>query len=191
MIKYKEMKLYSCEFKDTLINYLNSKYKLNIKTSGIPAPLLMEEVYWNNGISTKQKQYIYYLIRKNHSKEFKDNMINMPALGWDWHRCGINIYDCCNLVECDWVTKSYNIKYSHWVNKCSNCDHLLFCNNISNASYKVFNKSVTPVRFKELTSLSLTELKKQPEFDKHIYRLLRRVHKLLLKGESHNENKND
>ena len=45
MVKYKEMTLYSCEFKDTLIDYLNSKYKLDIKTSGIPAPLLMEEVY--------------------------------------------------------------------------------------------------------------------------------------------------
>lgn len=186
MVTYKEMALYSCEFKDTLIDYLNSKYKLDIKTSGIPAPLLMEEVYWNNGISTTQKQYIYYLIRKKHSKEFKDNMINMPALGWDWHRCGINIYDCCNLVECDWITKSYNIKYSHWVNRCSNCDHLLFCNDISCQSYMAFNKPVTKEKFNQLNKLSLTELKRQPEFDNKIYKTLRKIHKLL-KEKSHNE----
>jgi hypothetical protein len=54
-----------------------------------------------------------------------------------------------------------------------------------------FNKPVTPTRFKELYAMSLTELKKQPEFDARLYKLLRTIRKKIRKGESHNENKND
>lgn len=186
MIKYKEMSSYTCDFKETLIDSLEVKHNLDIRNKGIPAPILMEEVYWNKYIDTTQKQYIYYLIRKKHSKEFKNNMIEMPALGWDWHRCGINIYDCYNIIESDYITKSCNIKYSRWVNRCSDSDHLLFCNDLSNKSYYAFNQPVEPQRFKELKAMKLTELKKQPEFNAKLYKLLRTIHKKL-KGESHNE----
>ena len=192
MVKYNEMNFLSCEFKNIFINYLNNKYNINIKEKGIKASILIEEVYWNNKIETQLKQYIYYLIRTKHYKEFKSkDQLDLYGLGWDWFNTGNNIYDCFHIVRSNYITKSYNLKYCQWVNKCNDCDHLLFCNNLLSKSYYAFNQPVTPQRFRELTSLSLTELKKQPEFNASIYRMLRRIHKLLLKGESHNETNND
>jgi len=184
MITSKELEIYSCEFRDTFIKEFNS--------DKITAPELIDKVFYDSRINREQKQYIYYRIRKHHSKEFKSqSQRDMYGLGWNWFNSGINLYDCNDIVKSDYITKSHHIKFSNWVNKCSNSDHLYFCNNLSDASYQVFNQPVTPVRFRELTSLSLTELKKQPEFNKHLYRLLKRIHKLLLKGESHNETNND
>ena len=50
-----------------------------------------------------------------------------------------------------------------------------------------FNQPVEPKRFRELKAMSLTELRRQPEFNKSLYKMLRSIHKILKKGESHNE----
>ena len=190
MIKYNEMNIFNCEYKNTIIEQLSDKYKINIKDTGINASILMKEIYFNSLIDRNQKQYIYYIIRTRHKRDYKNdkyNLFEMPALGWDWHRCGIHIYDCNNIIESDYITKSHHIKFSRYVNRCSDCDHLLFCNNLSNKSYMAFNQPVEPKRFRELKAMSLTELKKQPEFNKSLYKMLRSIHKILKKGESHNE----
>lgn len=184
MIQQIDINRFNCNLSHQIIDNINQKYNLNNK---IPAKILMDEIF-NANIKTIQKQLIYYIIKTKYYKEFKtDRELNFYGLRWNWFNCGHHIYNCYGIVHSDYITKSNDIKFSSYVNNCKLCNHLLFCNNLSNKSYMAFNQPVEPKRFRELKAMSLTELKKQPEFNKSLYKMLRSIHKILKKGESHNE----
>ena len=180
MVKEKEITMFSCEIKQEILNQFNS--------NKFPTKKLMDKVYWHPNLNDRVKQYALYQILTKHHKDFKtDRERNFYGLRWDWFNCGYHLYKCDHIIKSDYITNSTHIDYSSYVNRCSNCDHLLFCNNLSNKSYMAFNQPVEPKRFRELKAMSLTELKKQPEFNKSLYKMLRSIHKILKKGESHNE----
>ena len=171
----KELSLYKCGLKETILK--------EIDINKIPIPELIKKICQDERVPYKTQQYIYYCSRKYYAHTFKSiREQNKLGLKWNWFNTGINLYDCLNIVESDYITKSHHIRYSQWVNKCCNCDHLLYCNDLSHASYCVFNQPVTQKRFSELKQLTLTELKIQPEFNKTIYKTLTHIHKLLAKG---------
>lgn len=185
MIKLNNInKIYSCEKAQSIIDYFNNNF--NIK-KGLHPNTILEEL--NNIYSSIDVcQYLYYIFRTKFKKEFKTKREwNFFGYRYNFFNTGGAIYKCSDIIESNYITKSSYIKYSSYVNRSCYCDHLLFCNNLSHKSYYAFNKPVTPERFKELISLSLTDLKKQPEFNLSIYKMLRKTHKIL-KGESHNEN---
>ncbi len=182
MIKEKDLNIFSCTLKE---EYLN-----NIKFP-IKAQDLMDQVFDDNRIEDRTKQFIYLLMKAYHKKEFNLRVLNRYGYAWDWFDVGDTIYDCNHIINSDNIFKSTSIKYSKYVNRSRYCDHLLFCNDLNSQSYMAFNKYVEPTRWKQLANMSLTELKKQPEFDAKLYKLLRTIRKKVRKGESHNESKND
>lgn len=182
MIKENEFNLFSCAIRDEYFN----KIKFPIKAQD-----LMDQIFNDDRLEDYTKQLIYLQMKIHHKKEFDQRVLNRYGYAWDWFDAGETIYDCKHIVNSDNVFKSRSIKYSKYVNRSSNCDHLLFCNDQGYKSYMAFNKQVEPARWKQLASMSLTELKKQPEFDSKLYKLLRTIRKKIRKGESHNENKND
>lgn len=179
MIKEKDLDLFSCTLKKEYLNTI----KFPIKAQD-----LMDLVFDDNRIEDRTKQFIYLQMKLHHRKEFNPRILNRYGYAWDWFDVGDTLYECKQIVNSDCIFKSNNIKYSRYVNRSVYCDHLLFCNDLNSQSYRAFNKPVTPTRFKELYAMSLTELKKQPEFDARLYKLLRTIHKKVRKGESHNEN---
>ena len=178
MIKEKDLNIFSCTLKK---EYLN-----NIKFP-IKAQDLMDQVFDDNRIENKTKQFIYLLMKAHHKKEFNTRILNRYGYAWDWFDTGDTIYDCNYIVNSDNIFKSDSIKYSKYVNRSRYCDHLLFCNDLNSKSYMAFNKHVESTRWKQLANMSLTELRKQPEFDARLYKLLRTIRKKVRKGESHNE----
>jgi radical SAM protein with 4Fe4S-binding SPASM domain len=178
MIKEQELNLFSCELKHLYLKEIHLPIK---------AKDLMDKVFEDARIDISNKQLIYLKMRQYHKKEFKPRDLNRYRYLWDWFDTGDTIYDCSNIVKSDNIFKSNHIYKSNYVNRCARCDYLLFCNNICDQNYRAFNKPVTPTRFKELYAMSLTELKKQPEFDAKLYKLLRTIRNKIRKGESHNE----
>lgn len=182
MITKKDFNYFTCNIQQ---EYL-SKIKLPIK-----AKTLLDLILNDSRISLEIKQFIYLQINIKHKKEFDIRTLNRYKYIWDWFDTGETIYNCKNIVESDNVFKSNYISFSNYIYKCSDCKNCLFCNNLYNKQFMAFNKQVTPARFKELYAMSLTELRKQPEFDARLYKLLRTIRKKIRKGESHNESKND
>lgn len=179
MIKEKDLDLFSCTLKKEYLNTI----KFPIKAQD-----LMDLVFDDTRIEDRTKQFIYLQMKLHHKKEFNPRILNRYGYTWDWFDTGDTLYECKQIVNSDCIFKSRSIKYSKYVNRSAYCDHLLFCNDLNSQSYMAFNKPVTPTRFKELYDMSLTELKKQPEFDARLYKLLRTIRKKIRKGESHNEN---
>ena len=182
MIKEQELDLFSCELKHLYLKEI---------TLPIKAKDLMDKVFEDTRIDTTNKQLIYLKMRQHHKKEFNPRDLDRYRYKWNWFDVGDTLYECTDIVNSDNIIKSDHIYRGNYVNRSSNCKYLLFCNNLYNKTYVAFNKPVTPTRFKELYAMSLTELKKQPEFDAKLYKLLRTIRKKVRKGESHNESKND
>ena len=182
MIKKTEFNLFSCQLKEEYLNNMPDKIK---------AQDLMDLIFEDNRINDTTKQFIYLQMKIHHRKEFNTRVLNRYGYLWNWFDTGDNIYASNEVLKSDNIFKCHHISFSNHVNRSRNCKYLLFCNDLNSQSYMAFNKPVTPTRFKELYAMSLTELKKQPEFDSKLYKLLRTIRKKVRKGESHNENKND
>lgn len=182
MVKQQEINLFSCELQKEYLNKI---------TFPIKAQTLMDLIFEDKRIGNTTKQFIYLQIKIHHKKEFNPRILNRYGYAWDWFDSGETLYGCHKIVNSDNIFKSNDILFSKYVNKSSYSDHLLFCNNIYKGSYMAFNKSVDKTRWKQLASMSLTELRRQPEFDARLYKLLRTIRKKIRKGESHNEYKND
>lgn len=182
MIKEQEFNIFSCQLKDLYLAEI---------TFPIKAKDLMDKVFEDTRIDTHNKQLIYLKMRQHHKKEFNIRDLDRYRYLWDWFNTGDTIYDCKNIVRSDNIFKSDHIYKGNYINRSSECKYVLFCNNLYNKQFMAFNKPVTPTRFKELYAMSLTELRKQPEFDARLYKLLRTIRKKIRKGESHNESKND
>ena len=177
MVNEKEFELFSCQLKDLYLTEI---------TFPIKAKDLMDRVFDDTRIDTDNKQLIYLKMRQYHKKEFTQRELQFYGYRWDWFNTGDTVYDCQRIVRSDNVFRSTDIYKSNYVSRCARCKHLLFCYNLADAEYMAFNQPVTPQRFTELSGMSLTELKKQPEFKPRLYKLLRGMRRKIRKGDSHN-----